>query len=104
MFHPRKKGYPRAGAVRTGQLGTLGLPVHAFSLVTLNACRASSCQAIVGVECVPRGHAPCTADALGNTGVGNVGWGNFGRDNVGYKNIGKMPATGFVSGGRLFVG
>lgn len=96
-----KKGHARAGGVRTAQLSTLGLSVHAFSLATLSTCRGSSCQVIVGVECVSHGHVPCTADAQGNTGVGNVGWGNFGRDNIGSKNIGEPGwCQRFGPGGR----
>ncbi|RMZ57705.1 hypothetical protein APUTEX25_001905 [Auxenochlorella protothecoides] len=73
----------------SGPLGSLNLPIAAISLKSLQKCSGASCQALLGVECLRRGEAACSADAMGNIGTGNIGWHNFGSSNVGSRNIGK---------------
>lgn len=75
--------------MHTGNLKSTRLKIAAVSLVSLKTCKSPSCQALMAVECLPKGQPACTPDWMGNTGDGNIGWHNFGTANQGDRNLGQ---------------
>ncbi|KDD75248.1 hypothetical protein H632_c786p0, partial [Helicosporidium sp. ATCC 50920] len=51
-------------------------------------CASTTCELLLGVECVPAGASPCSPDEFGNIGRLNVGWNNWGVGNQGDANVG----------------
>ena len=74
-----RKGYPKAGGVRSGVTGTYttnaiaAARVRVANLATGAVCTGLSCSFVRGLECLPAGKAACTVDANSNVGNSNVG-------------------------------
>jgi hypothetical protein len=76
-FHCRSKGFFGSGNVVARSLKSLQSSLKG-NLVTLDLvsgeeCSASTCKALIGLQCIPKGASPCSPDAKGNIGRDNEG-------------------------------
>ncbi|KAL6775807.1 hypothetical protein ACKKBG_A18565 [Auxenochlorella protothecoides x Auxenochlorella symbiontica] len=84
----KRKGFSKAGSVRTSTLSAVGLSMPAIRVRNLEILKSGATKILVAVECLKPGQKACTADGNGNIGSGNKGKNNFGAKNVGNNNIG----------------
>ncbi|KAL6781557.1 hypothetical protein ACKKBG_A11640 [Auxenochlorella protothecoides x Auxenochlorella symbiontica] len=89
----KRKGFSKAGSVRTSTLNILGLSMSAARISPTELVTPRSTKVIVAVECLKPGQTACTADSNGNIGSGNKGKRNFGTNNVGNDNIATAVAA-----------